>query len=99
MRGLTDLAEKLNMLTDQQNQQLAALQNVAQSQFNMQQLLSRQSEVATDTTKYWRSLDSQMVRIHDDITTGRQQLSREVCEEIRTVARILAALGEGRDAA
>ncbi len=99
MRNLTDLSEKLNLLIDQQNQQLAALQNVAQSQFNMQQLLSRQSEVASDTTNYWRSLDTQLGRIHDDITTGRHQLSREVCEEIRTVARILAALGEGRDAA
>ena len=65
----------------------------------MQQLLTRQFEVAADTTKYWRSLDAQLVRINDDLTTGRHQLSRELCEEIRTVARILAALGEGRDAA
>jgi hypothetical protein len=99
MRNLTELAEKLNLLVDQQNQQLAALQNVAQSQFNMQQLLGRQSENAADTTKYWRSLDAQLAKIHDDVTAGRHQLSREVCEEIRTVARILAALGEGRDAA
>ncbi len=99
MRNLTELTEKLNLLIDQQNQQLTALQNVAQSQFNMQQLLTRQSEVAADTTKYWRSLDAQLVRINDDLTTGRHQLSRELCEEIRTVARILAALGEGRDAA
>lgn len=99
MRSLSELAEKLNMLADQQNQQLTALQNVAQSQFNMQQLLSRQSEVSSETTKYWRSLDAQLAKIQDEITAGRQQLSREVCEEIRTVARILAALGEGRDAA
>lgn len=99
MRNLTELAEKLNMLTDQQNQQLAALQNVVQSQFNIQQLLNRQSEVSAETTKYWRSLDAQLAKIHDDLSAGRQQLSREVCEEIRTVARILAALGEGRDAA
>lgn len=99
MRSLSELAEKLNMLTDQQNQQLAALQNVAQSQFNMQQLLNRQSEISAETTKYWRSLDTQLAKIQDEVTAGRQQLSREVCEEIRTVARILAALGEGHDAA
>lgn len=99
VRSLAEMTEKLNMLIDQQNQQLAALQSVGQTQFNLQQLLNRQSEFAADTTKYWRSLDTQLLKIHDDLTTGRHQLSREVCEEIRTVARILAALGEGRDAA
>ena len=98
LRNFSELSEKLNLLIDQQNQQLTALQNVAQGQFSMQQLLTRQSEVAAETTKYWRSLDAQFTIIHDEMNTGRLQLSRELCEEIRTVARILASLGE-RDAA
>lgn len=99
MRNLAELAAKLNMLVDQQNHQLTALQKVAETQFNMQQLLSIQSGTSTETAKYWRSLDAQLAKIHDDLAIGRQQLSREVCEEIRTVARILAALGEGQSAA
>jgi len=95
LRNFTDLSEKLNQLIDQQNQQLASLQNVVKGQFNIQQLLTRQSEDAADTTKYWRSLDAQFARIHDEMSSGRLQLSRELCEEIRTVSRILAALGEG----
>ena len=99
LRNFSDLSEKLNLLIDQQNQQLTALQTMAQGQFSIQQLLSRQSESAADTTKYWRSLDVQFSRIYDEMNTGRMQLSRELCEEIRTVARILASLSEGRDAA
>ncbi len=98
LRNFSELSEKLNLLIDQQNQQLTALQNVIQGQFSMQQLLTRQSESAADTTKYWRNLDAQFTRIHDEMNAGRLQLSRELCEEIRTVARILASLGE-RDAA
>lgn len=100
MRSLNEFAEKLKMLVDQQDQQLEALQNAVQSQFNMQQLLARQTEVSAETTKYWRSLDTQLSKIQDELILGRQQLSRELCEEIRTVSRILSALGEiGRDAA
>ncbi len=99
LRNFSELTEKLNLLVDQQKQQLSALQTVAQGQFNMQNLLTHQSEAAADTTKYWRNLDAQFTRIYDEMTVGRSQLSRELCEEIRTVARILAALGEGRDAA
>jgi hypothetical protein len=99
LRNFSELSEKLNLLVDQQNQQLTAIQNMAQGQFSIQQLLTRQSEAAADTTKYWRNLDAQFTRIHDEMNTGRLQLSRELCEEIRTVARILASLGEGRDAA
>lgn len=99
MKGLNDLTEKLNMLVDQQNQQLTALQNVVQSQFNMHQLLSRQTDLSAEATKYWRSFDSKLSKIQDEMASGQQQMGREICEEIRTLARILAALGEDRDAA
>lgn len=94
LRNFSELSEKLNLLIDQQNQQLTALQTIVQGNFSMQNLLTRQSELATDTTKYWRSLGGQITRIHDEVSAGRIQLSRELCEEIRTVSRILAALGE-----
>jgi len=98
MRGLNELTEKLNMLVDQQNQQLTALQNVVQTQFNMHQLLSRQTDLSAETTKYGRSFDTKLSKLLDEMTLGQQQMGREICEEIRTLARILAALGE-RDAA
>lgn len=97
LRNFAELSEKLSLLVDQQNQQLTALQTVSQGQFNIQNLITRQTETAADITKYSRSLDSQIARINDEITTGRQQLTREICEEIRTVSRILAALSEGHE--
>ena len=95
LRNFSELSEKLSLLVDQQNQQLTALQTVSQGQFNVQTLLTRQTELSTDITKYWRSLDSQITMIHDEMGAGRQQLTREISEEIRTVSRILAALSDG----
>lgn len=95
LRNFAELSEKLSLLVDQQNQQLTALQTVSQGQFNMQSLLTRQTELSADMTKYWRNLDAQITRVNDELVAGRQQLTREICEEIRTVSRILAALSEG----
>ncbi len=97
LKSLIDITEKLNLLVDQQNQQTTALQTLSQHQFGMQQVITQQSEINTDTVKYWRSLDARLGKLIEDITSSKHQISREICDEIRTVSRILAALGEGRE--
>jgi hypothetical protein len=98
LKNLIDITEKLNLLVDQQNQQIAATQTLSQHQFSMQQVITQQSEINTDTVKYWRSLDARLSKLIEDITSNKHQMSREICDEIRTVSRILASLGEGREA-
>lgn len=97
LKSLIDITEKLNLLVDQQNQQTTALQTLSQHQFSMHQVLTQQNEINADTVKYWRSLDARLGKLIEDITSSKHQISREICDEIRTVSRILAALGEGKE--
>lgn len=97
LKSLIDITEKLNLLVDQQNQQTSVLQTLSQHQFSMQQVIAQQSEMNTDTVKYWRSLDARLGKIIEEFTSSKHQVSREICDEIRTVSRILAALGENKE--
>jgi hypothetical protein len=97
LKNLIDITEKLNLLVDQQTQQTVALQTLSQHQFAIHQVITNQNETNTGTLKYWRSLDTRLGQLIEEITSSKHQMSREICDEIRTVSRILAALGEGKD--
>jgi hypothetical protein len=103
-QALASLADRLTQFTDQMRAQQALLARFAESQSELKPMLMRLADVnkggggapAMDeaTRAHIRNLDTHMQRLIEETTAGRVQLTQDLRNEIRLLARTIAALSE-----
>ena len=103
-RNLMQLTERLTTLTDQMRTEQSVLMRVAETQSQLKPILGRiadqgdseqQSGGMDDATKdHIRNLDVRLERLVSDQQTGRDQVVKEIRNEIRLLARTIAAIAE-----
>jgi hypothetical protein len=103
---LATLADRLTNFTDQLRAQQALLARFAEAQVELKPALTRLSDaiargagtaggaIDETTREHIRNLDVLMARLLEDSASGRSQMIHEVRNEIRLLARTIAALAE-----
>ncbi len=103
---LATLADRLTQFTDQLRAQQALLARFAEAQIELKPALTRLSDaiakgggtsggaIDETTREHIRNLDVLMARLLEDSASGRSQLIHELRNEIRLLARTIAALAE-----
>ncbi len=99
---LTALAERLTQLTEQMRTEQSLMVRLAESQLEMKPVLTRLADAASrgglgideSTRAHIRSLDVHMTRLVEETAAGRTQIIQEIRNEIRLLARTIAALAE-----
>ena len=99
-RGISQLTENLANLTNSMRSQQELLLKLAQGQANLEPLLVVLAESKKDgangqSTTVLKSIEAQLKLLLKDQNTGRQDAVQEVRNEIRLLARTIAALPEG----
>ena len=103
-RNLEALSERLGVLTDQMRTEQTVLVRLAESQAQLKPVLSQLAEVNGSgggsggldeaSRDHLRNLDHQMTRLVKEASSGRTQAVDEIRNEIRLLARTIAALAE-----
>jgi hypothetical protein len=105
-RNLMQLTERISTLTDQMRTEQSVLMKVAETQSQLKPVLSRiadQGEAPQSapnggmdeaTRDHIRNLDVHLSQMVNDAASGRDQVVREIRNEIRLLARTIAALAE-----
>ncbi len=101
-QAIASLADRLTQLTEQMRAEQSLMVRLAESQLELKPVLSKLADVAgrgglgiDDSTRtHIRSLDVHMARLVEDTSSGRTQLIQEIRNEIRLLARTIAALAE-----
>ena len=98
---LAALAERIGALGDRMGQEQELLQRLAQSQELIAERVSRREGVGAGpaldeaTRGHIRNTDMQLGRLVDELSRGREEMTRELRGEIKLVARTIAlAAGE-----
>jgi len=94
------LGEKLAVFVDQSHdeQRLMAMLSKGQAELApvVSRLLEQQNESETSLQTHVRNLDVNIKRLADNLSGGREQLSDEIRDELRLIARALSAEAHGR---
>ncbi|MBT6117742.1 MAG: flagellar motor protein MotA [Rhodospirillaceae bacterium] len=100
-RNLASLADRLSTLTDQMRTEQALMVRLAENQRDLGPILTRLVEAAEagfgmdETTRnHIRNLDMGTQRLLEDQTRGREDGVREIRNEIKLLARTIAAIAE-----
>jgi biopolymer transport protein ExbB/TolQ len=103
-RNLMQLTERLTTLTDQMRTEQSVLMRVAETQSQLKPILGRIADAGEgqqqaggmdDATRdHIRNLDVRLERLVSDQQTGRDQVVKEIRNEIRLLARTIAAIAE-----
>lgn len=99
-RSMQALVERLTHLTDQMRAEQQLLVRIAEQQIEMQPLIRRLAESATQsgmdesTRAHIRNIDLYLARLIEDINTGRGEAVQDVRNEIKLLARTIAAVRE-----
>jgi hypothetical protein len=101
-QAIASLADRLMQLTEQMRAEQSLMVRLAESQLELKPVLGKLAEAAgrgglgiDDSTRtHIRSLDVHMARLVEDTSSGRTQLIQEIRNEIRLLARTIAALAE-----
>ena len=101
-RRIVQLTENLGGLSEAMRAQQDLLLKLAQGQSDLRPLLSALAEAQTtsnnsQTAVALRNIDAHLARLLSDQTTGREEAVQEVRNEIRLLARTIAALAQGED--
>jgi hypothetical protein len=94
------LNERLGSLTDQMQAEQAFMVKLAESQLELKPILAKLTETASEgnfgideaTRTHIRNLDVHIAQLLEDIPSGRAQLVQELRNEIKLLARTVAAL-------
>ncbi|MGP1395627.1 MAG: flagellar motor protein MotA [Inquilinaceae bacterium] len=101
--GVLQLVDKLGILTDQMRTEQNLLVRLAESQMELKPVLTRLSDAAAAssgfgiddaTRQHIRSLDIHINRLVEDLPAAREQTVGEIRNEIKLLARTIAALAE-----
>ncbi len=99
---LTALVDRLTQLTDQMRAEQNLMVRIAENQLELKPLIARLADSAAkggfaidDATRtHIRNLDVHMGRLVQESSAGRTQLTSDIRNEIRLLARTIAAQGE-----
>ena len=100
------MVDRLGTLTDHMRTEQQVMMRLAETQNEMRPVLQRLADsldarrdggMDEATRGHIRNLDVYMARLVDDISTGREEMVRDVRSEIKLLARTIAAMSEGRD--
>lgn len=100
-QNLGALTERLGVLSDQMRSEQDVLLRLAESQSQMQPLLARLSDATPKAAgldeasrAHLRNLDLRAGQIAQELTKGREHTVQEIRNEIRLLARTIAAIAE-----
>jgi len=99
-QAMTTLAERLSVLTDQMRAGQTLMLRVAEQQAALapalQRLAEAQAEGAIDeqTRAHLRNAEIYLARLLEEVAQGRAQATAEIRNEIKVLARTIAALAE-----
>lgn len=100
-RDLALLAERMQQITDQMRSEQQVLKSLLETQHQLRPVLQRLAEAdlagggMDDATRdHIRSMDYRLERIAGEIGKGRGEIVQEMRNEIRLLARTIAALAE-----
>lgn len=101
-RRIVQLTENLGAMTDSMRAEQEVLLKLAQSQAELKPILtalaeSQSSRGDDQATASLRNIESHLARLLADQTAGREEAVQEVRNEIRLLARTIAALAEGEE--
>jgi hypothetical protein len=104
-QSLQQLSDRLGTMTEQMHVEQNVLLKLAETQQQLRGVLSRLADaprpgegvIGIETRDYLRSLDSQVARLTDIMSVGRDETIREMRQEIRLLARTIAAAADGAD--
>lgn len=98
--ALMTLTERLSILADQMRASQVLMSRMAESQAQLAPTLSRMAEASQNgaideaTRGHIRNLELYMARMLEEMTQGRLQSTAEIRNEIKVLARTIAALAE-----
>jgi hypothetical protein len=108
-RNLMQLTERVSTLTDQMRTEQSVLLKLAETQSQLKPVLNRIAEQGDQaepqggngldeaTKDHIRNLDVHLSQMVSDASSGREQIVREMRNEIRLLARTIAAIAEEGD--
>lgn len=100
--NISALTDRLSKLTDQMRTEQTLMERIAESQLELRPIFARLADATSGggiggddgVRDHIRNLDTHMVRLLEDLSTGRQELIQELRNEIRVLSRTLAAIAE-----
>ena len=98
--GMTALAERLATLTDQMRTQQDLMVKLVEGQMQLRPVLERlaiatsQSGLDDASRAHLRNIDVYGARVLEELSQGRAQSVQEIRNEIRLLARTIAAIAE-----
>ncbi|MBM3571290.1 MAG: flagellar motor protein MotA [Alphaproteobacteria bacterium] len=95
-QGLTTLAEKLAVLTDQMKAEQGLLAKLAEGQLELKPILAKLADGRADeaTRGHIRNIEVYLGRLLEDAASGRSQQTDDLRSEIRLLARTIANLAD-----
>ncbi|WP_270939062.1 flagellar motor protein MotA [Falsiroseomonas oryzae] len=99
-QALMTLTERLSVLADQMRASQVLMSRMAEAQAQLQPTLARLADAAGTgamdeaTRAHIRNLELYLARILEEMTQGRMQATTEIRNEIKVLARTIAALAE-----
>jgi Mg2+ and Co2+ transporter CorA len=94
------LGEKLAVFVDQSHDEQRLMAMLSKGQSELAPVLSRLVEQQSDSESalhtHVRNLDINIKRLADNLSGGREQLSDDIRDELRLIARALSAEAHGR---
>jgi hypothetical protein len=99
--NIQSLAERLTLLTEQMKAEQTILLRLAEQQTALRPALQRLAEGGAGATqsqdesrKHLRNIEMHLARLNEEVAQGRGEAVHEIRNEIRLIARTLAALAE-----
>ncbi|HUK10813.1 MAG TPA: flagellar motor protein MotA [Stellaceae bacterium] len=99
--NVVSLTERLGALTDQMRAQQSLLVRLAEGQIEFKAVLQRLAEASTqrspaqdESRAHLRNIELHLARLYEEVAQGRGAAVQELRNEIRLVARTIAALAE-----
>jgi hypothetical protein len=96
--NLLSLTERLSTLTDQMRAEQSLLLRLAEQQVELKPVLARLADVTgggqDEARQHLRNIEVYLARLNEDVSQGRGEAVQEIRNEIRLVARTIAALAE-----
>lgn len=94
--NILDLTEKLAALTDQMRTEQNLMLKLAEQQIEMKPVLKRladggSGQAADEARAHLRAIELHLARLNEEMSQGRGQAIQEIRNEIRLVARTIAA--------
>ena len=102
-RNIYELAERIGALSNQMVTEQKLMLRLAESQSELTPILGKLAEASSNTVPdaatqaHLHNIETYLSRIHDEMGPGRTETVQEIRNEIRLLARTIAALAEEQE--